>query len=89
MFSSIGTNGNINNRKRVIKSDLANLNGQIQIDDGNSPAPENILSSEDNGTNEIFSSRWGHDGVFCCRQAGGHNTEAKLLMLVALLVYLH
>ena len=68
----------INNRGRVIESDLANLNDQIQIDDDNSPAPENIPSSEDSGTNEIFSSGWGHDGVCYCCQAEGHTTEAKL-----------
>ena len=68
----------VNKRGQVFESDLANLNGQIQIDDDNSPAPENIPTTEDNGINEIFSSGWGHDGVCCRRQAEGHDAEAKL-----------
>ncbi len=56
----------INRRGRVIESDLANLNGQVQIDDDNFPAPENIPSPEDErGTNHTFDSGWGHDGVCC------------------------
>ena len=69
----------INRRGRVVESDLANLNGQVQIDDDNAPAPENIPSPEDErGTNDTFDMGWGHDGVCCRRQAEGHNTDAKL-----------
>lgn len=70
----------INRRGRVIESDLANLMGQVQIDDDNSPAPENIPSSEEDerGTNTTFDCGWGHDGVCYHHQAKGHNTDAKL-----------
>ena len=65
---------------RVIKSSLANLGCQIQIDHDNSPATENLPSSvrgEDNGTNDAFSSGWGHDEICCHCQAEGHNAEGK------------
>ncbi len=50
----------INRRARVIEGDLAVLYGHVQIDDDNSPAPENIPASvkgeEDNGTNNPLCS---------------------------------
>ncbi len=70
----------INAWGRVVESDLANLNGQVDIDDDNYPAPENIPSPEDErGTNNTFDCRWGHGGV-CCHyyQANAHGAKAKL-----------
>ena len=69
----------INTRGRVIEEDLANLNGQVNIDDDNCPAPENIPSAVDeSGSNNTFDCGWGHDGVCRRRQAGAHDVEAKL-----------
>ena len=58
--------------------DILNLQGQVEIDDDNAPAPENIPSDGSNAdTNDIFSG-WGHDGVCQRRQAGGRNNEASV-----------
>ena len=41
------------------------LNGVVDIDDDNKPAPENIPSPQDNASqhNSILSGDWGHDGI--------------------------
>ena len=47
-------------------NDLLNaLNGVVDIDDDNEPAPENIPSPQDDASqrNSILSGDWGHDGI--------------------------
>ena len=68
----------INERGRIIQSDLADLNGQVDIDDDNAPAPENIPSPTDNENGPVFSYDWGHDGVCSRRQVEGFHTQAKI-----------
>ena len=61
----------INERGRIIHSDLADLTGQVDIDDDNYPAPENIPLSPDDSNDFVFSNNWGHDGVCSHCQAEG------------------
>ena len=54
-------------------NDLLNaLNGVVDIDNDNEPAPENIPSPQDDASqhNSILSGDWGHDGI-----ASDDNTE--------------
>ena len=53
--------GQINSRG-MQDGDVLNLQGQVEIDDDNAPAPENIPSNGPDAADEIFSD-WGHDGV--------------------------
>ena len=75
----------INKRGRIIDSDLANLNGQVDVDDDdddNIPTPENIPSSADvKEASNIFSTNLGYDGVCPRRQVEGFHTQAKLFIL--------
>ena len=41
---------------------VAALNGVVDIDDDNDPAPENIPTAGVN-TNSVLSSEWGHAGI--------------------------
>ena len=67
----------INKRGRIIHSDLADLNGQVDIGDDNTPAPENIPSPNDsNGC--VLSNNWGRDGVCPHRQAEGFQAQTKI-----------
>ena len=68
----------INERGRIIHNDLANLNGQVDIDDDNETVPENIPSPADNENDPIFSYDWDHDGVCSRRQVRGFNAQLKL-----------
>ena len=40
----------------------AALNGVVDIDNDNEPAPENVLTPGVN-TNSVLSSEWGHVGI--------------------------
>ena len=54
-------------------NDLLNaLNGVVDIDNDNEPAPENIPSPQDDASqhNSILSGDWGHDGICFRRQHG-------------------
>ena len=47
---------------QVIESDLANLHGQVEIDDDNIPVPENRSSVEEGRcTNKTFDTAEGHN----------------------------
>ena len=50
------------NTKGFNEGDIASLEGQVDIDDDNAPAPENIPTPSNESGNQIFYSR-GHDGV--------------------------
>ena len=56
--------------------DVLNLQGQVEIDDDNAPAPENIPSDGSNADADDVFSGWGHDGVCQRRQSSGLNNEA-------------
>ena len=43
------------------------LQGVVDIDDDNEPAPENVPATADN-SNRLLSTKWGHDG-FCFRRS--------------------
>lgn len=58
--------------------DILQMNGQVEVDDDNLPAPENVPIEDDaNGVDDVFVE-WGHDGVCQRRQAGGQNASASL-----------
>ena len=62
-------------------NDLLNaLNGVVDINDDNEPAPENIPSPQDNASqhNSILSGDWGHDGICFRRQLNVLNQKARL-----------
>lgn len=65
----------INNRG-LQDGDVVNLQGLVEIDDDNAPAPENIPDTSSN-VEDIFTS-CGHDGVCQRRQAGGRSNEASI-----------
>ena len=66
---------NLHNRG-FLNGDLLNLNGDVEVDDDNAPAPENLPVADAN-VDEVFVE-WGHDGVCERRQAGGQKTEVSL-----------
>ena len=53
------------------------LNGVVDIDDINDPAPENIPTPGVN-TNSVLSSEWGHAGICYRQQQSNPNSKAKL-----------
>ena len=65
------------NASRSDEGDIVSLEGQVDIDDDNAPAPENIPTPSNDSGNQIFYS-WGHDGVRQRHQVGGQNNEAFL-----------
>ncbi len=65
------------NHRGFLDGDLLQLDGQIEVDDDNLPAPENVPIANRSNANDIFVE-WGHDGVCQRRQAGGQNMEASL-----------
>ena len=57
--------------------DLLQMDGQVEVDDDNLPAPENVLIVDDANVDDVFVE-WGHDGVCQCWQVGGQNALASL-----------
>ena len=57
------------NTKGFNESDIVNDERQMDIDDDNAPAPENIPLSSNDICNQIFNI-WGHDDVCQCCQFG-------------------
>ena len=65
------------NTRGFNEGDIVSLEGQVDIDDDNAPAPENIPTPSNDSGNQYFYS-WGHDRVCQRRQVGGQNNEAFL-----------
>lgn len=65
------------NHRGLLEGDISQMDGQVEVDDDNEPAPENVPAPNSN-VDDVFIE-WGHDGVCQRRQAGGLNTEATLI----------
>ena len=70
-------------RRGLQERDITSLVGQVDIDDDNEPAPENIPTrgnnnNNNNNENKIFNE-WGHDGVCQRCTVGGVKEKAKLI----------
>ena len=57
--------------------DFPQMDGKIEVDDDNLPAPENIPTINTEDTDDMFFE-WGHDGICQHQQAGGRNVPASL-----------
>ena len=57
--------------------DLLQMDGQIEVDFDNLPAPENVPTTDTDDTDDVFVE-CGHDGICQCRQAVGQNVSALL-----------
>ena len=68
------------NTRGFNEGDIVSLEGQVDLDDDNAPAPKNIQTPSNNSGNQFFCS-WGHDGICQSRQVGGQNNEAYLFCL--------
>ena len=65
------------NTKGFNEGDIVSLEVQVDLDDDNVAAPENIPTpSNDSGNHSFYS--WGHDGVCQCHHVGNQNNEAFL-----------
>jgi hypothetical protein len=49
--------------------DIRGLNGAIEIDDDNAPAPENAVRNHGNTPECVYNRQWGHSGI--CERRGG------------------
>ena len=62
----------------VTEDDYATLEGVLEIDDNNSPAPENIPTPGGEQTRGIMNEDWGHNGVCFRRMEQIKNQSAQL-----------
>jgi Transposase IS4 len=64
-------------RNNFDEHDMTVLENNIQIDDDNAPAPENIPDDNEQ-PNECTYNEWGHDGICFRRLTGSVNNQPKI-----------
>jgi hypothetical protein len=63
---------------RPDNEDVMDLQGEVEIDDDNQPAPENVPAAGDYSRAVTYASAWGHIGICHRRLAGAAETKPTI-----------
>ena len=72
-------------RGNILHEDVSTLRGEVEIDDDNDPAPENVpVLQEANSAPSVFDDDFGNTGICNRRMTGVMNVDATLKTAIIL-----